>query len=122
MAAAALPGILGRYSVFSLRSLENTESVKYVYLKFAIIQSVVFIFTEIHMQTEIPKNETYQTGFTFKAYPPPPPLGELRGWTEVKIQVFWNMDMLHIKLKKIAHASNMLHGVANDVNHRLSSP
>ena len=35
----------------------------------------------------------------------------LRGWTEVKIQVFWNMDMLHIKLKKIAHASNMVANV-----------
>ena len=43
--------------------------------------------------------------FIFKACPPPP---NLRGWTEVKIQVFWNMDMLHIKLKKIAHASNMV--------------
>ena len=35
----------------------------------------------------------------------------LRGWTEVKIQVFWNMDMLHIKLKMIAHASNIGGGV-----------
>ena len=35
----------------------------------------------------------------------------LRGWTEIKIQVFWNMDMLHIKLKKIAHARNMVANV-----------
>ena len=34
-------------------------------LKVAIIQLVLFIFTEIQMQTEIPKNETYQTGFYF---------------------------------------------------------
>ena len=48
--------------------------------------------------------------FTFKAcrLPPPTPPVNLRVWTEVKIEVFWNMDMLHIKLKKIAHASNMV--------------
>ena len=68
------------------------------------------------MQTEIPKYETYQTGFYFlKPAPIPspllPPWVNLRGWTEVKTQVFWNMDMLHIKLKKIAHASNMVANV-----------
>ena len=36
-----------------------------MYLKFAIIQTVLFIFTEIQVQTEIPKYETYQTGFYF---------------------------------------------------------
>ena len=86
-----------------------------MYLKFAIIQSVLFIFTENQMQTEIPKYETYQTDFIFKACPPlppsPPPWVSLRGWSEVKIQVFWNMDILHIKLKKIAHASNMVANV-----------
>ena len=55
--------------------------------------------------------------FTFKSSPLPAPVN-LRRWTEVKIQVFRNMDMLHIKLKKIAHASNMvanvnLHGHAD---------
>ena len=49
-----------------------------MYLKFAIIQSVLFIFTEIHMQTEIPKYETLQTGFYFKSLPPPPPPVNLR--------------------------------------------
>ena len=48
--------------------------------------------------------------FIFKACPPPPWV-KLRSWAEVKIQVFWNMDMLHIKLKKIAHASNMVENV-----------
>ena len=77
-------------------------------LKFAIIQSVLFIFIEIQTQTEIPKYETYiKRDFMFKACPPPPWVN-LRGWTEVKIQVSWNMDMLHIELKKIAHASNMV--------------
>ena len=52
-----------------------------MYLKFAINRSVLFIFTEIHMQTEIPKYETHQTPV---APPPPPPWVNLRGWTEVK--------------------------------------
>ena len=74
------------------------------------MQTEIFIFTEIHMQTEIPKYETYQTGFYFLklvASPPPPPWVNLRGWTEVKIQVLGNINMLHNKLKKITHASNM---------------
>ena len=84
-----------------------------MYLKFAIIQSVLFILTEIQMQTEIQKYDTYQTGFYFlKPVPPPPPPVNFRGWTELKIQVFWNMDMLHIKLKKMAHASNMVANVS----------
>ena len=67
------------------------------------------------MQTEIPKNETYQTGFYFlslpPSLPPPPPLGELKGSDRGQNSSFLNMDMLHIKLKKIAHASNMLANV-----------
>ena len=84
-----------------------------MYLKFAIIQSVLFILIEVHMQTEIPKYETYQTGFYFYSLMPPPPHP---GWTlgvvqRSKFKFFWNMDMLHIKLKKIAHASNMVENV-----------
>ena len=77
-------------------------------LKFAIIQLVLSIFTEIHMQTEIPRYETYQSRFYLRSLPAP--WVNLRGWTEVKIQVFWNMEMLPIKLK-IAHASNMVANV-----------
>ena len=69
-----------------------------MYINLVISQSVHFIFTEIHMQTEIPKYEKYKTEFYFlKPTAPPPPWG----WIEVKIQVFWNMNMLHNKLKKI---------------------
>ena len=66
---------------FPKDSLVNTASVKYMYLKFAIIQSVLFIFTKIQMQTEIPKYETYRTGFNFYSPPPPPPPpgGKLKG-------------------------------------------
>ena len=77
-----------------------------------IIQSVLFIFIKIHMQTEIPKNETYQTGFYFLSLPPSsPPLDELKGSDRGQNSSSLNMDMLHIKLKKIAHASNMLANV-----------
>ena len=74
-----------------------------MYLKFAIIQSVLFIFTEIHMQTEIPKYETYQTGFYFISLPhplPPPTWVNLRGWTEVKIQVFLEYGHVAYQIKK----------------------
>ena len=71
-----------------------------MYLKLAIIQSVLFNFTEIQKQTEIPKYETYQTG-------------ELKGLNRGQSSSFfeYDMDMLHIKLKKIAHASNMVANV-----------
>ena len=51
--------------------------------------------------------------FIFKACPHlPHPLGELKGLDRGKnSSFFWNMDMLHIKLEKIAHASNMVANV-----------
>ena len=60
VAAAALRGISG-FSIFSKHA--KGPCVSNMYLKFSIIPSVLFIFTEIHMQTQIPKYETYKTKF-----------------------------------------------------------
>ena len=71
-----------------------------MYLKFTIIPPVLFIFTEIHMQLEIAKYETHQTDFSFKACPPPPPCVNLRGWTEVKIQVFSEYEHVAYRIEE----------------------
>ena len=70
-------------------------------LKFAIIQSVVFIFTEIHMRLQ-----RYQSNGILLLKPLPTPQGELKGLDRGQNSSFLNMDMLHITLK-IVHASNM---------------
>ena len=51
---------------------------------------------------------------SFKTCPPPPPRrpGELKGLDRVQNSSFFkNIDMLHIKLKKIALGSNMVANV-----------
>ena len=68
-------------------------------LKFTITQSILFFLTDIHMQTERYQSMKHtKRDFTFK--PPPPPRVNLRGWTEVKIQVFLESGHVAYQIKE----------------------
>ena len=72
----------------------------YVYLKFAIIPSVLFIFTEVHMQTERYQSMKHiKQDFSFKACLPSPCVN-LRVWTEVNIQVFLEYGHVAYQIKE----------------------
>ena len=70
------------------------------YVNFAITQSVVNIFTEILHADRVTIN-TKHIKCDFYRRPGSDLLGGLRGWGQnVKIQLFWNMVRLHIKLDR----------------------
>ena len=77
---------------------------KVKYVNFAIPQSVVNIFTEISHADRVTINKNI-SNVIFDRRPVSDPLGGLRGWGQnVKIQLFWNMVRLHIKLNRIKNA------------------